>query len=109
MSSAGNAPALFSPIKVGTMELGHRVVLAPMTRMRADEAHVPTDLMVEYYKQRSSVPGSLLITEGTFIAPQAGGMPRVPGIWSEEQIAAWKKVSLSSGALSVRGLQPGET
>ena len=90
--SSSVVPTLFRPIKVGSMQLAHRVVLAPMTRVRADAAHVPTDLMVEYYKQRSSVPGTLLITEAAIIAPKAGGMPHAPGIWSDAQIAAWKKV-----------------
>lgn len=49
--------------------------------------------MTEYYKQRSSVPGTLLITEGTFISPQDGGLPNVPGIWSEEQVTAWRDVT----------------
>ncbi len=87
-----STPKLFQPAKVGDLELSNRVVFAPLTRFRADNAHVPTDMMVEYYKQRASYPGTLLITEATYITAQAGGMPNVPGIWSEEQIAAWKKV-----------------
>lgn len=90
--SSSPTPALFSPIQVGDITLGHRVVLAPQTRYRADAAHVPTDLNVEFYKQRASVPGTLLITEATFIAPQASGQPHAPGIWNDEQVAAWKKV-----------------
>ncbi|KAH9929569.1 NADH:flavin oxidoreductase/NADH oxidase [Epithele typhae] len=86
-------PALFQTIRVGTMQLGHRVAMAPMTRMRADAAHVPTDLMVEYYTQRASVPGTLLVSEAVFIAPQAGIIPHVPGIYKDAQIAAWKKVT----------------
>ncbi|KAI0642049.1 NADH:flavin oxidoreductase/NADH oxidase [Trametes meyenii] len=85
--------ALFQPFKLGSMALGHRVVLAPMTRSRADPAHVHTELGIEYYKQRASVPGTLLISEATFIAPQAGGMPCAPGIWNDAQIAAWKKIT----------------
>ncbi|KAF7792773.1 hypothetical protein EIP86_003871 [Pleurotus ostreatoroseus] len=83
---------LCTPIQVGTSSLRHRVVLAPLTRMRADDAHVPTKLMVEYYTQRASVPGTLLITESTLIAPQAGGYANVPGIWSQAQIDAWKDI-----------------
>ena len=86
-------PALFQPIQVGDTKLSHRVVLAPLTRLRADSAHVPTDMVQEYYVQRARVPGTLLISEATFIAPEAGGMPHAPGIWNFEQIAAWKKVS----------------
>lgn len=87
-----STPALFQPIQVGDIKLGHRVVFAPLTRFRADAAHVHTDLGVEYYKQRASVPGTLLITEATYITAQAGGMPHVPGIWNDAQVAAWKKV-----------------
>ncbi|EJD07822.1 NADH:flavin oxidoreductase/NADH oxidase [Fomitiporia mediterranea MF3/22] len=83
---------LFQPIRVGNMSLTHRVVLAPLTRYRATEAHVPTDIMAEYYAQRASVPGTLLITEATFIAAKAGGYEQVPGIWSDEQVEGWKKV-----------------
>lgn len=83
---------LFKPIRVGNIELKHRVVLAPLTRYRATKAHVPTDLMVDYYAQRASTPGGLLITEATFIAARAGGYEQVPGIWSDEQVEGWKKV-----------------
>ncbi|KAI0355742.1 NADH:flavin oxidoreductase/NADH oxidase [Trametes cingulata] len=91
--SSSSTPKLFQPIQVGDITLGHRVVLAPLTRLRADSAHVHTDLGVEYYKQRASVPGTLLITEATYIKGQAGGMPNVPGIWNDAQIAAWKKIT----------------
>ncbi|KAH9945554.1 NADH:flavin oxidoreductase/NADH oxidase [Amylocystis lapponica] len=86
-------PKLFQPIKVGTVELAHRVVLAPLTRFRADDAHVHSDLAAEHYAQRGSTPGTLLISEATFISPQAGGYPRVPGIWNDAQTAAWKRVT----------------
>lgn len=84
---------LFQPIRVGNINLAHRIVLAPLTRHRADDAHVPTDVMVDYYAQRASVPGTLLITEAAFIAPKAAGYDNIPGIWSDEQVAAWKKVN----------------
>lgn len=74
------------------MNLQNRVVLAPLTRYRADKGHVPTELQADYYAQRGSVPGTLLVTEATFIAPQAGGYDNVPGVWSEAQIEGWKKV-----------------
>lgn len=88
-------PKLFQPIQVGNVTLGHRVVLAPLTRFRANKDHVHGDLAVEYYAQRASSPGTLLITEATFIAPQAGGYDYVPGLWNEEQVAAWKRVCLA--------------
>ncbi|KAF7341348.1 FMN-linked oxidoreductase [Mycena venus] len=82
---------LFKPLKVGNINLQHRVVLAPLTRYRANEAHVPLlPLVSDYYGQRASKPGSLLITEATFVAARAGGGANVPGIWSVEQIEAWK-------------------
>ncbi|KAG8845678.1 hypothetical protein FRB91_001564 [Serendipita sp. 411] len=84
---------LFTPFRVGTIDLAHRIVLAPLTRFRANASHVHGDLAVEYYKQRSSTPGTLLITEGTFIAPEAGGYTNAPGIWNQDQINAWKRVT----------------
>ncbi|KAF8957177.1 hypothetical protein BDZ97DRAFT_1737829 [Flammula alnicola] len=86
---------LFAPIKVGAHILQHRVVLAPLTRYRGTKKdHVPINpLMKTYYSQRSSRPGSLVITEATFISPQAGGYDNVPGIWSDAQIAAWKEIT----------------
>jgi NADPH2 dehydrogenase len=86
---------LFQPVKVGSQTLQHRIVLAPLTRFRSTpKGHVPVNpLMKTYYAQRSIRPGSLLITEATFISPQAGGYDWVPGIWNEEQINAWKEVS----------------
>jgi NADPH2 dehydrogenase len=84
---------LFTPLKIGNMTLQHRVVMAPLGRSRSTKKeHVPNDYVTTYYQQRASVPGTLLITEATLIAPQAGGYDFVPGIWSKEQIAAWKKV-----------------
>jgi len=93
MGSLPQTPKLFQPIKVGRMNLQHRVVMAPLTRFRADSNHVHTDLAVEYYRQRASTPGTLLITEATFITPRAGGYTHVPGIYSKEQIAAWKRIT----------------
>lgn len=69
--------------------------MAPMTRYRADDDHVPTDMMLTYYAQRASTPGTLIITEGTIISPRAGGCDNAPGIWSKEQIEAWRKVNLT--------------
>ncbi|BEJ15972.1 hypothetical protein CspHIS471_0505770 [Cutaneotrichosporon sp. HIS471] len=84
---------LFAPIQLGAAELKHRVVLAPLTRMRSDlKTAVPPDLAIEYYAQRAS-EGGLLVSEGVFIAAEAGGMAGVPGIWSEAQIAQWRRVT----------------
>ncbi|RDB18129.1 putative inactive dehydrogenase EasA [Hypsizygus marmoreus] len=88
-------PTLFQPIDVGGFTLSHRVVFAPLTRFRATKStHVPiVPLVKEYYSQRSRTPGTLLISEGTLIAAKAGGYANVPGIWSAEQISAWKQVT----------------
>lgn len=86
-------PKLFQSIKVGDVELAHRVVLAPLTRYRANAAHIHGDLAVEYYTQRSSTPGTLLISEATYISQKASGHAHAPGIYNDEQIAAWKRVS----------------
>lgn len=89
---ASQKSALFSAIKVGTLSLQHRVVLAPMTRMRATPSGAPSALAKEYYAQRADAPGTLLITEATSISARAGGFSMVAGIFSDEQIAAWKEV-----------------
>ena len=91
-SEPSETPTLFRPLKVGNMRLQHRVVLAPLTRYRASDDYVASDLAVEYYAQRAIMPGTLLITEASFIAAQAGGYHNVPGIWNDKQIAAYKKV-----------------
>lgn len=87
-----SAPKLFQPIQVGAAQLKHRVVLAPLTRQRGTSDHIPGPLAKAYYTQRATAPGTLLITEATFIAHKAGIYVNVPGIWNDEQIAAWKKV-----------------
>ncbi|KAF8747497.1 oxidoreductase, partial [Rhizoctonia solani] len=66
--------------------------MAPLTRFRADEHHVHHDIAAEYYAQRAETAGTLIISEATFIASEAGGFDNVPGIWNNRQIAAWKKV-----------------
>lgn len=94
MTSVTTSSRLFEPTTVGDLQLKHRVVLAPLTRLRANAEHVHGDLAAEYYRQRASVPGTLLISEAVTIAPEAGGRPHVPGIWNQEQITAWKRVSI---------------
>lgn len=81
---------LFSPIKVGAIELNNRIVMAPMTRCRAIDA-IPNELMATYYQQRASA--GLIITEGTSPSPNGLGYARIPGIFSEEQILGWKKTT----------------
>ena len=85
---------LFSPIQVGDIHAANRVVMAPLTRNRAPGA-IPTPLMATYYTQRADpVHGAgLIITEATAISHQGQGYSDVPGIWSDEQVAAWKPVT----------------
>lgn len=83
---------LFTPLKVGALTLPNRVVMAPLTRSRAiGGGRVPNDLMIEYYVQRASA--GLILTEATAVTPQGVGYADTPGIWSEEQVAGWKKVT----------------
>ena len=81
--------SLFSPIKLGDIELDNRIIMAPLTRSRAPE-HKPNDLMVKYYQQRSGA--GMILTEATVISKDAIGYENTPGIWTEDQIAGWKKV-----------------
>ncbi|KAL8281086.1 hypothetical protein RQP46_006444 [Phenoliferia psychrophenolica] len=82
---------LFTPITIGPLTLRNRFCMAPLTRFRAHANHVQSSLAVTYYAQRAESAG-LLITEATFIQPQAGGFRNIPGIWNEEQVKAWKDV-----------------
>lgn len=84
---------LFQSLKVGNVTLKNRVAMAPLTRFRADDEHVPLPFVAEYYAQRASVPGTLLVTEATLIHHQNGGYANVPGIYNQAQIDAWKKVT----------------
>ena len=85
-----NGYKLFTPEKVGSIEVKNRVVMAPMTRCRAI-GNVPNDLMAEYYGQRSGA--GLIITEGTSPSPNGLGYIRIPGIFDKQQIEGWKKVT----------------
>jgi 2,4-dienoyl-CoA reductase-like NADH-dependent reductase (Old Yellow Enzyme family) len=82
---------LFQPITLGSIELKNRIIMAPLTRQRAGVVRVPNDLMVEYYRQRATA--GLIISEATSISPMAVGYPNTPGIWTQEQIDGWKKVT----------------
>ncbi|KIW10861.1 hypothetical protein PV08_10160 [Exophiala spinifera] len=99
-STASQSSRLFEPLKIGTMTLGHRIAMAPLTRFRADDNHVPLPFVSTYYSQRGSTPGTLLVTEATFISPQAGGYANVPGIYTDEQVEAWRGVT---SAVHARG------
>src|SRR5229473_2471970 len=84
-------PSLNDPIRIGDLDLPNRVLMSPLTRSRATEDRIPTDLMLEYYVQRASA--GLIISEATCISPLSVGYERTPGIWSEEQIAGWRRIT----------------
>ncbi|MFZ4739900.1 MAG: alkene reductase [Bacteroidales bacterium] len=81
---------LFTSLKLGSLELKNRIVMAPMTRCRAI-GNIPNELMAEYYKQRSGA--GLIITEGTSPSPNGLGYARIPGIFSNQQLESWKKTT----------------
>jgi N-ethylmaleimide reductase len=82
--------SLFDPITFGAIAAPNRIMMAPLTRGRATHSHVPTPLMAEYYSQRASA--GLIISEATGISQQGLGWPGAPGLWSEEQVTAWKPI-----------------
>ena len=82
---------LFQPFQLGPITLANRVVMAPLTRSRAEAGNVPGPLTVEYYRQRATA--GLIIAEASPISPLAQGYLDTPGIWSAEQVAAWREVT----------------
>ncbi|WP_024552227.1 alkene reductase [Franconibacter helveticus 513] len=111
---------LFTPLKVGPVTVPNRVFMAPLTRLRSIEpGDIPTAMMVEYYRQRAS--SGLIISEATQISAQAKGYAGAPGLHSDEQVAAWKKITAAvhenaghiavqlwhTGRISHSSLQPG--
>lgn len=82
---------LFQPVTLGAFELKNRMVMAPLTRCRAGEIRVPNDTMQKYYVQRAGA--GLILSEATSVTPMGVGYPDTPGIWSDEQVAAWKKIT----------------
>ncbi|KAL1792238.1 hypothetical protein ACET3X_009989 [Alternaria dauci] len=88
-----NNSRLSKPITIGNLKLHHRIGMASLTRFRASDDHVPVDMMTEYYGQRSSVVGTLLISEGTLVSQADSGMDNVPGIWNPTQVDAWRKIT----------------
>ncbi|ABN66026.1 NADPH dehydrogenase [Scheffersomyces stipitis CBS 6054] len=84
----------FQSIKVGNNTLQTKIVYPPTTRFRALEDHTPSDLQLQYYGDRSTFPGTLLITEATFVSPQASGYEgAAPGIWTDKHAKAWKVIT----------------
>lgn len=85
-------PTLFDPITIGDLKLPNRVIMAPLTRMRATpESRVPNALMAEYYAQRASA--GMILSEATSVMPMGVGYPDTPGIWSKEQAEGWKLIT----------------
>jgi len=84
-------PSLFDPIKLGAVTAPNRILMAPLTRARASVDHVPTPMMIEYYRQRASA--GLIISEATGISAQGLGWPYAPGIWNSDQIEAWRLIT----------------
>jgi N-ethylmaleimide reductase len=87
-----NPPSLFSPLRIGPYQLKHRVVMAPLTRMRAARPSLaPRPLNAEYYAQRAT-PGGLLIAEASPVVATGFGNPGVPGVYTDAQVAGWREV-----------------
>jgi N-ethylmaleimide reductase len=120
MSDTGVAPHLFQPLRLGDIELKNRIVMAPMTRNRADADEAPHGLNVRYYAQRASA--GLILSEATQITPQGRSYPGTPGIHSAAQVAGWRQVTTAvhegggrifmqivhGGRISHPSLQPGK-
>jgi 2,4-dienoyl-CoA reductase-like NADH-dependent reductase (Old Yellow Enzyme family) len=84
--------SLFDPLRLGEINLPNRIVMAPLTRNRSSgEGRVPNDLMRQYYVQRASA--GLITSEATSVTPAGVGYPHTPGIWSDEQVQGWRKIT----------------
>ncbi|MGF6606010.1 2,4-dienoyl-CoA reductase-like NADH-dependent reductase (Old Yellow Enzyme family) [Paraburkholderia sp. WSM4175] len=84
-------PTLFDPLQIGDITLPNRIIMAPLTRQRAEEIRVPNALMARYYAERASA--GLILSEATSVTPQGVGYAETPGIWSQEQVEGWKLVT----------------
>ncbi|MCD5997304.1 alkene reductase [Pseudomonas sp. CDFA 602] len=98
MNDISKTTDLFSPVSMGAMHLANRIVMAPVTRSRYQEDGIPDELHATYYAQRATA--GLIVAEATNISAQGRGYAATPGIWSEEQVAGWKKVT---GAVHAAG------
>jgi 2,4-dienoyl-CoA reductase-like NADH-dependent reductase (Old Yellow Enzyme family) len=85
------APSLLDPVRIGELELPNRIVMSPLTRLRATPDHVPTPIMAEYYRQRAG--SGLILSEATPVDPMGVGYPNVPGIWNRAQVEGWRRVT----------------
>lgn len=84
-------PDLFSPVTIGKLRLNNRMVMAPMTRNRAGDGNIPQDMNAKYYRQRASA--GLIITEASQVSAYGVGYPMTPGIYNEQQVAGWKRIT----------------
>lgn len=84
-------PALFDPLSIGSLTLGNRIVMAPLTRARAGADRIPNAMMAEYYAQRASA--GLILSEATSVTPMGVGYADTPGIWNDAQVEGWKLVT----------------
>jgi N-ethylmaleimide reductase len=92
MTRSARIQPLFTPARMGDLDLPNRIVMAPLTRMRAGSIdHVPTPLQAEYYAQRASA--GLIVAEATAISPDGFGWADTPGLWSAEQVRGWRRVT----------------
>src|SRR6202522_1498902 len=92
MTAHTNQQPLFTGVRMGKLQLPNRIVMAPLTRMRAaNSGKAPTGLHAEYYAQRASA--GLVIGECTEISPEAYGWADTPGLWSAEQVRGWRGVT----------------
>lgn len=82
---------LFDPLRMGALQLPQRILMAPMTRARGTQNHLPTEIMIEYYRQRADA--GLIISEAIGISQQGLGWPYATGIWLDEQVDGWRKVT----------------
>lgn len=82
---------LLSPIRVGDLQLPNRMLMSPMTRFRVSETGVPSELNAVYYRQRASA--GLLVGEGTYVEPRGRLTPRTAGLYTAEQVAAWRRIT----------------
>jgi 2,4-dienoyl-CoA reductase-like NADH-dependent reductase (Old Yellow Enzyme family) len=93
-------PSLFDPLQLGDITLPNRIIMAPLTRARAGVTRTPNALMAEHYTQRASA--GLIISEATSVTPMGVGYADTPGIWSEDQVAGWKRITQSVHAAGGR-------
>ncbi len=83
--------SLFDSIQVGALKLPNRIVMSPLTRSRAGDERLPNDMMAQYYAQRADA--GFILTEATSVTPMGVGYAATPGIWSQEQVEGWKKIT----------------